>query len=381
MNPAERRVALVALLGRRDEPTDGVEDYCVCLGKALARGGISFELARVHWAERGWLAALRRMWRESADWRGRWVFVQYTALGWSRRGFPLGFLPVLFVLRRRKLSTAVVFHDAAAYPGTRCIDRVRRAIQQLVMKKTAARVDRIILPAASDNNLVWLKCRQGKTIFIPVGSNIPAPPQGQERNADDRDSVSRQSKMVAVFGITPGERGEREITDIRETMKAAVLCVPGVRLCVFGRGTREAEPMLRQFFEATGVEVSVLGLLPAAQIGEILSRADVQVDVRDRISSRRGSVVAGIVCGTPVVGFESAETDGAIRGAGVALVPPGDVKALTAAVSRILSDDVFREELRLRNRIASQKFFSWEAISDQLLDALLNRSTDATQRG
>ena len=380
MNPAERRVSLIALLGKRDEPTDGVEDYCVCLGNALARRGVSVELARMPWAERGWLAGLRWLWRESTDWRGRWVFVQYTALGWSRRGFPLGLLPVVFVLRRRKLSNAVVFHDAVAYSGTRWIDRMRRAIQQLVMKETAARVDRIILPVVSDN-LVWLKPQQGKTIFIPVGSNIPAPPQGQERNVDDRVSVSRQSKMVAVFGITPGERGEREITEIREAMKAAVLCVPSVQLCVFGRGTKEAEPMLRQFFEATGVEVSVLGLLPAAQIGEILSQADVQVDVRDRISSRRGSVVAGIVCGTPVVGFESAETDGAIRGAGVALVPPGDVKALTAAVSRILSDDLFREELRLRNRIASQKFFSWEAISAQLLEALVNRSTDATRRG
>ncbi len=31
---------LVALLGRPDTPTDGVEDYCIFLGRALAARGI-----------------------------------------------------------------------------------------------------------------------------------------------------------------------------------------------------------------------------------------------------------------------------------------------------------------------------------------------------
>lgn len=362
-------VALVALLGRRDEPTDGVEDYCVCLEKGLTHRGVSVELVRMPWAERGWPAALRWLWSESSHWRGRWVFVQYTALGWSRRGFPLGLLPVVFVLRHRNLSTAVVFHDAAAYPGTRWVDRVRRAIQQLVMRETAARVDRVILPGRSDN-LTWLKPQQSKAFFIPVGSNIPAPPQGENRKADNYVSGSNQSRMVAVFGITPGDRGEKEMNEIREAMKVAARCAPHVQLCALGRGTREAEPVLRRLLEAIGVEVTVLGLLPAAKIGEILSRADVQLDVRDRISSRRGSVIAGIVCGTPVVGFEADETDAAIRAAGVVLVPAGDVKALAEAIARIFSDDSFRDELRLRNRIASQECFSWDAISDQLLSAL-----------
>ena len=125
--PQHVDVALVALLGCHDEPTDGVEDYCIFLEKALRLRRAAMELVRVPWAERGWLAALRWLWRESAKWHGRWVLVQYTALGWSRRGFPLGFLPVLFLLQRRKLSIAVIFHDARAYPGTRWVDRIRRA--------------------------------------------------------------------------------------------------------------------------------------------------------------------------------------------------------------------------------------------------------------
>lgn len=360
-------MAIVGLLGRRDEPTDGVEDYCTFLSKALRQRGVSMEVTRVPWAERGWLTALWWLWQKGAKWNGRWILLQYTALGWSRRGFPAGLLPVLAVLQRRRLSCAVVFHDAAAYPGTRCVDQIRRVIQQFVMKRIATRADRVIMPASSEN-LTWWTFERNKTLFLPVGSNIPAP----SNNAQEGEAKGPSgSKTIVIFGITEGrEPRENEIAVIQELARAVATRIAGVRLYAFGRGTREAEPELRQALYGTGMEVSVFGLLQAAEIGEMLSRADVQIHVRGRISSRRGSVVAGIVCHTPVVGFESSETDSTIRKAGVVLVPPGDIGALSAAVIRILCDGSLREQLRMRNRIASQESFSWDAISDQLLHAL-----------
>ena len=68
----------VALMGKRDVPTDGVEDYCTFLGRALAQRGVKLDLARVEWFDRGWMAALWKLWRQSADWRGAWVLIQYT---------------------------------------------------------------------------------------------------------------------------------------------------------------------------------------------------------------------------------------------------------------------------------------------------------------
>jgi glycosyltransferase involved in cell wall biosynthesis len=360
----------VLLIGRRDEPTDGVEDYCAWLGRALRQRGIHVEVVRAPWSERGWIAALLWLGRKSQLWRNRYVLVQYTALGWSRRGFPVGLLPLLFLLRRRHISFGVVLHDTSAYPGTRLVDRIRRATQRFVMKKMTLQADRVIMPANSQN-LTWLTLERSKVAFMPVGSNIPAPPDPinsvTRLEANDRD----RPRTIVVFGITDGgERREKEIAVIRELMVAVRTQIPGVRFCAFGRGAKEAEPELRRALNETGIEPSVFGLLPAEEIGEMLSQADVQIDVRAPISSRRGSVVAGIVCQTPVVGFETSETDPTIREAGVVLVPSGNIRALTAAVTRILSDDSFREELRLRNRAASCKYFSWDAISDQMLRAL-----------
>jgi hypothetical protein len=43
----ERRI--IALLGRRDEPTDAVEEYCRYLAGALRDRGFAMELTRVPW--------------------------------------------------------------------------------------------------------------------------------------------------------------------------------------------------------------------------------------------------------------------------------------------------------------------------------------------
>ena len=52
------KLSIVALVGRRDEPTDGVRDYCAWLGGALKQRNVEFETAELRWDQQGWLAAL-----------------------------------------------------------------------------------------------------------------------------------------------------------------------------------------------------------------------------------------------------------------------------------------------------------------------------------
>ena len=114
---------LIALLGKKDVPTDGVEDYCRFLSPAMGARGYAVEIARVPWAELGWIRAWVRLWQKSREWKGKWVLVQYTALMWSRRGFPLAFVIVLLMLKVRGARLVTVFHDVAPYSGKRLADR------------------------------------------------------------------------------------------------------------------------------------------------------------------------------------------------------------------------------------------------------------------
>src|SRR5580658_264457 len=106
----------IALLGHRDEPTDGVADYCSYLAQALRTHNIDLEIVHVPWAERGWRGAMSWLSSESRNWTGQWVLLQYTAMAWSRRGLPFRVLAVLRLLLKHALKCAVVFHDVLLDP-------------------------------------------------------------------------------------------------------------------------------------------------------------------------------------------------------------------------------------------------------------------------
>lgn len=357
----------IAVLGKRDRPTDGVADYCIHLGAALGLRGYDLEIVRVPWPERGWGAALADLRRRAQDWRGCWVLLQYTALGWSRRAFPLRFLQVLQVLRHNGVRCVVVFHDALPYRGSRLIDRLRRASQLWVMRAAYRRTDHSVLPVPLDQ-VTWLPTSPSKAAFIPVGANLPPV-------AIDAKGVkaNRGAKTVAVYGVTGEPATLAEVRDISHVLKITKARIEKLRLVVFGRGSAEAELALRHELEDSGIETIVLGLLPSEDITRELTNADVLLFVRGGVSSRRGSALAAIACGLPVVGYRSEETGFPVTEAGVVLVALEDRVALAEALIRVLSDDDWREQLRARSRSAQRQYFSWEVIFGSFLDLLGRR--------
>jgi glycosyltransferase involved in cell wall biosynthesis len=359
----------IALLGRRDKPTDGVADYCTHLSAALGSRGYELEIVRVPWPERGWGVALADLRRRAKDWRGCWVLLQYTALGWSRRAFPLRFLQVLQVLRHNGARCAVVFHDALPYQGSRLIDRLRRACQLWVMRTAYRRTDRSVLPLSLDQ-VTWLPPRPGKAAFIPIGANLP--PMAIDARIVRPGDVA---KTVAVYGVTGEPATLAEVHDISHVLKLTRARVENLRLVVFGRGSAEAEPALRHELEGSGIEILVLGLLSSEDITWELTHANALLFVRGGVSSRRGSALAGVACGLPVVGYRSEETAFPVTEAGVVLVTLQDRVALAEALIRVLADDDWRQQLQARSRSAQRQYFSWEVIFGSFLD-LLERRVD-----
>lgn len=356
---------VIALLGRQDAPTDALWDYCRCLARALERRGVPLEVAEVAWESRGWLRALLGLWRESKEWRGKWVLVQYTALSWSLRGFSYGVLAALWVLRRRQVRCAIVFHDANAYPGNRLVDRLRRACQCWVMRTAYHLAARCTFPVPREG-VSWLPASPNKAVFIPVGANLPVSLNGVHQ----LNKPPRSLKTVAVFGVTGGSEMLHEVRDIAYAVNRAKTEVPHLGLVVLGRGSREASEALEQALHGTEVEVSVLGLLPAEEVAQRLVSADVLLFVRGQISSRRGSAIAGLACGLPIVGYAGSETGFPITEAGVELVAQGNREGLAEALARVLADEGLRKELQQRSLRAQVDHFSWDVIADRYAEVL-----------
>ena len=355
----------IALLGRRDEPTDAVEEYCRYLGEALKEHDFEMQLMRVDFSRQGWPSALEELRRQAAAWRDEWVLVQYTALAWSKRGFPLRFSRVLKVLRNAGARVAVVFHDVTPYGGRRIIDGIRRRAQLHAIRNAHRQADLSIFTVALER-VPWIPPGTSSAIFIPVGANLPVPPVAPAR----LEAAEGRPLTVAVFGITGGQAGRRESGVITEAVSFAAKRAGRVRLLAFGRHVDDVEKYLREGLSGTDVELQVSGVLPGEEVVRKLASSDVALFVRGGISSRRGSAIASIACGLPVVAYCGPETAFPISEAGVVLVSLEKREELGEALARVLRDGEYRASLAERSRRAQEKYFSWGAIAARYAEAL-----------
>jgi glycosyltransferase involved in cell wall biosynthesis len=356
----------VALLGKKDEPTDAVEEYCRYLGGALLAHGFEMQVARVPWAERGWPVALRELKQQAISWSGVWLLVQYTALAWSARGFALRFLKVLKALRSAGARIGVVYHDVEPYTGKRAVDKLRSHAQLRTMREALRLADLAVFTVPMEK-LSWIRRPAPNAVFIPVGANLPAPDSPWLREPLD----SLRTPTIAIYGITGGNAGVAEIEHIAGAVKYFTERACKVRLLVFGRNSDSAGLGLRAKLQNAAVELEILGLLPEDKVVESLRSSDALLFVRGTISSRRGSAIAGIACGLPMVAMEGPETAPPITEAGVVLLSAGASYQKTGeALVHILTDGDYRNSLAERSRRAQQQYFSWQAIAAGYAEAL-----------
>lgn len=353
----------IALMGRRDEPTDGVEDYCRFLSDALAESSILLQAVRVPWDVHGWLRALWKLHRESKQWRGHCVLLQYTGMAWSRRGFPFGAFIVSRILKLHGVRAAVVFHEFArqhSSPGL--IYRLRGALQAATIRRLYRGAYKAIFTVPLES-VGWLPADDSKGHFIPIGANVPA-------RLDPRTPTSApRPKTVVVFGVTGAPNMVPEVEVISDVIRSAAESIRGLRLVLCGRGSSDAGKMLAPSLRNQGVEVVAKGILSANAVADELRSADAYLFVRGPINLQRGSALAGIACGVPIVGYRNGKVMRPLDEAGVAWAPLGDRRALARNLQAVLSDEQKWTDLHQRNLHLQRTYFAWNRIAGEYLKA------------
>lgn len=331
------------------------------MGQALESRGRRLELIHTPWAKLGWPRAFWWVWNRKPKWAGARVLLQYTAFSWSRSGLPLPFALMALLLRLRGAKLAVVYHDSLPHGGPSIVGRLRTTAQVFVMRMAYRLSDLAVLTVPLDAAF-WLPDRR-RAVTIPVGSNV-AP----------LDSVPRLARgpseepVVAVFGVTGGAYAAIEVAQIAQAVSLARESIPRIRMIFFGSGTTEAEPEIRRLLG--GVPTQVRGVLEPEAAQKILETARALLFVRGAVASCRGTAVAAIAAGTPVVGFAGPATGSPITEAGVWLVPGGRVDLLGLALAEVIANATLWNELHQRNLRALKHHFSWAAIAGRLLDVL-----------
>jgi glycosyltransferase involved in cell wall biosynthesis len=260
-----------------------------------------------------------------------------------------------------------VFHDGTSYPNNSIAERCRRITQQWAVRRAYHMTERRIFTIPLDR-IGWLKKVRDKAVFVPIGANVPplSPSDQFEMGSAER------TPTVAVFGVTEPPNGQPEIETVAYVMRQVAASCEGVRLLVFGRGAEAAEKPLRQALQGVPLILDVRGILEAKQASEVLASSDTLLFVRGQLSGRRGSALAGVACGLPVVGYIGSETAFPITEAGLELVPEGDREGLSRALIHILSDSQYSKHLRRRSSCAQENYFSWDKIARAFVGILGN---------
>jgi glycosyltransferase involved in cell wall biosynthesis len=364
------RASITALLGRQDQPTDAIRDYCACLARALPSVGISSTTTSFPWDTLGWPRALRDLCSQSSVWHGQWVHIHYTALAWSARGFPSRIPRILRILRLAGVRTAVVFHDSLPSSGNRLRDRARRTFQLRIMRR-AYRLSDFSIFTVPLERIPWLPRHPAHALFIPIGSNLPDPSK-LTLDITKSPALSREPITVAVFGVTGSGQTSAEIADISSAILRASESVSPLRLLVLGRGAAEAEPALRQSLAGSPVTFEVHGILPLEEISRVLVSANLLLFVRGPVSPQRSSALAALCAGLPIVGYRDSSTCFPITEAGLELAPVGDRAALGEALTRVLADPILGASLAARSRAAHSTYFAWDKIAARYAEAFAN---------
>jgi glycosyltransferase involved in cell wall biosynthesis len=264
-------------------------------------------------------------------------------------------------------ATVVTFHDLKVpYLFPKAGPLRFRAVLELA--RAAARA--IVTNAEDQATLAPLL--QRPPALIPIGSNIhPQPPPGYDRSAWRAAAGADEGSIVlAYFGFLNESKGGEEL--IRAL---ALLRQRGhdVRLWFVGGQVGHSDPTNRAYLARVQTLIRELGLEPRVrwtgftapeEVSANLLAADLCVlPYRDGVSFRRGSLMAALVHGLPVVStWPRVALPELIDGENMALVPPGDADALASRIAALIAEPPARSRLA-RGALALSARFAWGPIA------------------
>jgi glycosyltransferase involved in cell wall biosynthesis len=334
---------------RNVRAASAIDEYSRHLVRALRAAG---EVAE--YTDRG-LGPVARLERAP-----RWILLQYNPNSFGRRGFAPALVRDAYALRRR-------------WPGTRFALMVHEAWEAMTdWRSTAAglyqRAQLRALLRLADPVLVSREALVRElpvnAVHLPVASNI-TPVTGTRERAREHLDIAGQL-VVTLFGTGHPSRAldhaVAAIEALRDRHGAA-----GLRVLNLGRG---APPL------DVDVTVDTPGELDAEAVSLRLRASDLLLlPFYDGVSTRRGTLMAGLAHGIPIVGLRGDNTDGVLlhHHDAMVLTPVGDLRAYARAVVALSADPERRRATGRAGRRLYAAEFDWPVLAARVSALLSDR--------
>lgn len=251
------------------------------------------------------------------------------------------------------------------------------ALRTWYTKRILQQADAAILTNAADFHQVEREQWSQQAAFIPIGANVVvAPPDQYDRDVwRHKFGIQPGQSLFAYFGLLTHTKGIETILEALERFPdTAKLALIG------GSGESSADQAyahaLRQRIVTAGLEhrIVLTGHVEPSEVSGYLLAADaVLLPFVDGYSYRRGSLIAALIHGVPVitthapVGVTQAPLPELRDGQDVLLIAPNDSEALATAMERVTSDPELALRLGRNGRWLSDTF-GWDRIAQQHID-------------
>ena len=241
-------------------------------------------------------------------------------------------------------------------------------LMTIILLRAASRVW-ISIPAWEEYWRPYALGRELRFNWLPVVSNIPVVNDPEASQAVRSQYVSTEGSIVGHFGAYDRENISLLVDAVSPLIGNGGKDV----LLLLGKGSKEVRDTLIAHHPEVKERVHATGALDAIELSVHLGACDVMLQPYiDGVSSRRGSTMAALAHGRPVITTGGRLTEPLwAESEAVAIVPVEDVTELTAVTKRLLPD------IATRSRMGrSAKALYAERFDVQVIVSLLRTAGD-----
>jgi glycosyltransferase involved in cell wall biosynthesis len=280
-------------------------------------------------------------------------------------------LPWRLRLQRGRPRVIVTFHDLKLPYLFPKAGPVRRWVTQSLIRGGDATIvtnveDRIQAEGYGARNLH----------LVPIGSNIEpqAPPGYQREGWRQRWGVDADETLLCYFGFLNESKGGETLFRALSRLNASG---ERVKLLMIGGKVGSSDPTNPPYLRKMEALIGELGLESRVAWTDYVEGSEVSANFwacdicvlpyRDGVSFRRGTLMAALAHGMPIVSTQpTLAIPEIVEGENMALVPPGDAEALAARIRDLAASPQLRSRLERGAAELAQRF-SWEFVAERTL--------------
>jgi len=318
-----------------------------------------------NWGWASWGHVLRTVCTYGSD----ILHIQYQTAAYAMHP-AINFLPLRLRLSRQRPRVLITFHDLRVPYLFPKAGVVRRWITRLPARWS----DAVIATNSEDYEQLKRAHLPNTLRLVPIGSNIHRqPPPGYDRAAWRRHlGVLEDEVLLCYFGfLNESKGGETLLRSLAELVRRG----RRAKLLMIGGQVGDSDPTNVAYSERIKTLSSELGLTelvlwtgytPPDRVSANFLAADICVlPYRDGVSYRRGSFMAALAHGLPIVSTQPKTPNPTLTdGENILLVSADDPLATADAVEKLVSTPVLRTRLA-RGALDLAKSFTWDRIAAQ----------------